>query len=57
MTEKQSVWKGGVLYVWSEYYKAYVANYVLPIHQIMCSKRSVEEWKKMVGLDKYKVIE
>ena len=57
MTEKQPVWKDGVLYVWSKHYKAYVANYVLPIHRIMHSKMSVEEWKKMVGLDKYEEIE
>ena len=57
MTKKQPVWKDGVLYVWSEYYKSYVANYVLPIHQIMCSGMSIGEWKKMMGLDKYEVIE
>lgn len=57
MTEKQPVWKYGMLWVWSDYYKRYVANYVLPLHRIMCSGMTVEEWKKMMGLDKYKVIE
>ena len=57
MTEKQPVWKGNVLYVWSDYHNSYVANYSVPIHQIHHFGVSIEEWKKMVGLDKYKVIE
>ena len=57
MTEKQPVWKDNILYVWSDLYKSYVANYVLPIHQIMRSKMSIDEWKEMMGLDKYEVIE
>lgn len=57
MTEKQPFWKGNVLYVWSDYYNSYVANYSIPIHQIHYFGVSIEEWKKRVGLDKYKVIE
>ena len=57
MTEKQPVWKDGILWVWNDLYKRYVANYCLPIHQIIGSGMTVKEWKKMMGLDKYKVIE
>lgn len=53
MTKKSPIWKGNVLYVWSEYYNSYVANYSIPIHQIMCSGMSIDEWKEMMGLDKY----
>ena len=27
MTEKPPIWKNGILYVWSKYYKSYIANY------------------------------
>lgn len=57
MTEKPPVWKGNILYVWSEHNNSYVANYSIPIHQLLYFGKSVEEWKKMFGLDKYKVIE
>ena len=57
MTEKPPIWKGNTLYVWSEYYNSYVANYSIPIHQLLYFGKSVEEWKKMFGLDKYEVIE
>ena len=57
MTEKPPVWKGNVLCVWSEHYNSYVANYSIPIHQLLYFGKSVEEWKKMFGLDKYGVIE
>ena len=41
MTEKQPVWKDGTLWVWSDLYKRYVANYCLPIHQIIGSGMTV----------------
>ena len=57
MTEKQPFWKNNILWVWSEYYNSYIANYGLPINQILCTGMSISDWKEMMGLDKYEVIE
>ena len=57
MTDREPFWKGNVLYAWSDIYKLYIANYTLPIHQILLSGMSIDEWKEMTGLDKYKELE
>ena len=57
MTDKEPIWKGNVLYVWSDMYKSYIANYSIPIHQIICRGMSIDEWKEMMGLDKYEELE
>ena len=40
MTEKQPVWKDGILWVWSEHYQRYIANYA-PSHYLTLAMRGV----------------
>lgn len=49
MNGKPPIWKDGVLWVWSEYLKSYIANYC-PSHYWDIGM-SIGEWKEMRGLD------
>ena len=42
MTEKSPIWKNGILYVWSDYYKHYIANYC-PSHYLHLGMRSEKD--------------
>lgn len=54
MTKKESFWKGSILYVWSNYYQSYIANYSISLYPRVIGGISTKEWKKIMGLDSIK---
>lgn len=40
--DKKPFWKNKVLYVWSDYYNTYVANYA-PSHYMLLGSRGIED--------------
>lgn len=54
MTEKEPFWKGNILYVWSDYYQSYIANYSIPLYPRVATGISTKEWKRIIGLDNIK---
>lgn len=50
MTDKKPFWKNGILYVYSEYYKRYVANYC-PSHYLSLVIGD-KQWRKIKKIPK-----
>lgn len=51
MNDKKPFWKNQILYVWSEYFDCYVANYSPSHYMLLGLSLSFDEFKDLMNMD------